>query len=613
MDESKYNLASANYRAALHINNVPEIMLKYANACRLNKDYNEAVKYYKKVLDKGEPVEYKEAKFWLGITYKHLGLYQQAQRQFIEYYKAYREDYDYFIKRAKHEILSCEKALYMTFKPRNIEMESIGSGINTQYSEYMAINIKDSLLYYYAYQDKYKDTIFKSEIYKARKAYQKWTASRRLPGNVNCRECDVKGFTFTPDHKTMYLGVCKYNNNLQDCNLYVSHYSGGNWSKAKPLPNKINNSSTFDPAYAHTKNGDYLIFVSDRKKRNYGKYDIWYCPVDSAGEFGRVQNIGKTINSIEDEIAPFYDNEDGILYFSSRWHNNFGGFDIFMSEGDFVNRWRNPENPGTPVNSINDDIYYTISTINKKTRRAYLGSNRHKLKRPGEDDLCCFDLYTYTMPKVNMDSIRKERRMVRIKKEVELLVPITLYFHNDIPNPKSMDTTTEVNFEDVFKEYFAMIPEYKEVFSKGLRKNEQEEAKERIERFFVDEVEPGFDELVRFSVVLEELMLEGETVEIVLKGYASPLNTADYNANLSKRRIHSIMNFFREYKDGVLVPYIEGTTEKGRILFKQEAFGEHFADRKVSDDLKDLRNSVYSPDAARERKIRIIAVNLGGN
>jgi hypothetical protein len=52
------------------------------------------------------------------------------------------------------------------------------------------------------------------------------------------------------------------------------------------------------------------------------------------------------------------------------------------------------------------------------------------------------------------------------------------------------------------------------------------------------------------------------------------------------------------------------TPGEGKIIFEDVDIGELAASR-VSDDLKDKRNSVYSPFAARERKIQIIAVGFG--
>ena len=70
-------------------------------------------------------------------------------------------------------------------------------------------------------------------------------------------------------------------------------------------------------------------------------------------------------------------------------------------------------------------------------------------------------------------------------------LPVTLYFHNDIPNPRSWDTTTAVNYIDSYNDYTAMIDRYQKEYSAGLSGNRAEEAKEDIESFFVEYVDNG--------------------------------------------------------------------------------------------------------------------------
>jgi hypothetical protein len=85
-------------------------------------------------------------------------------------------------------------------------------------------------------------------------------------------------------------------------------------------------------------------------------------------------------------------------------------------------------------------------------------------------------------------------------------------------------------------------------------------------------------------------------VKVVMKGFCSPLASTEYNINLAKRRISSLRNYFYQYKNGKLLPYIknEQDTTIGRIILVDEDIGE-LPYSKVSDDLKDKRNSVYSP------------------
>ena len=93
-----------------------------------------------------------------------------------------------------------------------------------------------------------------------------------------------------------------------------------------------------------------------------------------------------------------------------------------------------------------------------------------------------------------------------------------------------------------------------------------------------------------------------------MKGYASPLAKSNYNVNLTKRRIASFTNYLRQYEDGKMVPYLNGTASNGATLsILKIPYGEYLASREVSANSNDQRNSVYSVKAGLERKIEVLS------
>lgn len=193
---------------------------------------------------------------------------------------------------------------------------------------------------------------------------------------------------------------------------------------------------------------------------------------------------------------------------------------------------------------------------------------------------------------------------------MKLLVPLTLYFHNDEPDPRTTKTTTKRNYVDVFRDYERMRKAYVKEYTTGLEGESKEAAENKIREFFSDSVKAGLENLDRFAALMKEVLLKGETVKITLKGYCSPLASSDYNINLAKRRISSLRNYFIEKDNGWFVKYINNTTPgEGRIEISEVEVGELVKTR-ASDNVEDKRNSVYSPEAAAERKIQIIAVSF---
>ncbi|HSH65630.1 MAG TPA: hypothetical protein VLB84_07495, partial [Bacteroidia bacterium] len=137
-----------------------------------------------------------------------------------------------------------------------------------------------------------------------------------------------------------------------------------------------------------------------------------------------------------------------------------------------------------------------------------------------------------------------------------------------------------------------------------------ERAYNDINTLFEDSVDAGMQDLEKFAKLLLKVLNDKEKVVITIKGFCSPLASTDYNINLAKRRISSLRNYFNEYQNGVFLKYIDNKNpEEGSITFVEQEVGELKARSYVSDDYYDTKNSVYSPAAALERKIQIIAIS----
>ena len=96
-------------------------------------------------------------------------------------------------------------------------------------------------------------------------------------------------------------------------------------------------------------------------------------------------------------------------------------------------------------------------------------------------------------------------------------------------------------------------------------------------------------------------------MEIFVTGYTSPRAQSDYNVNLGKRRVSSVRNHFASYANGILLSYLNS----GKLLITERSYGETTAAAGVSDDLEDVRNSIYAIGAAKERRVEIVEVKIG--
>lgn len=584
----------------------PDIAWKIAASALILRDYRLAMKWYQYVAYNHQ-YKYPMAWYYLGTVQKNLGLYQKAQNSYMRYFNAHKNDKDYFAQKASHEVISCENALFMTFEPVGTAFHILEPEFNTPYSEFTLWNIEDSLIYLNALRpEKEGDSVsFTASVSVYNRDTSSWNKLGILDTTVNIPGLSVSGFCFTPFDELIFSACARKGKGYQ-CKIYRSVRRGNTWVKAEELGTELNSpgSTNSHPAFAASPEGNFLLWSSDRQG-GMGQMDIWYCPYDSNGIGGMAVNGGKGINSIDNEVAPFWSGHDSLLYFSSQWFDNLGGFDVFRVKGIW-GEWKNPENLGFPVNSSADDLFYTVST---DLSRAYFASNRQSgnQETPG----CCNDIYTYNLPRIVRDSIERVERIADTRDQIRELIPLALYFHNDEPNPRTSDTITTLAYSQTIEPYLAMKEQYITEWSSGKSGDSLDEATREIEMFFLDSVQMNYAKLVQFAGLMEELLQQGENIEITIKGYASPLNNNAYNTNLSKRRIHSLVNYFITYKDGLFIQYLEkGDEEPGRLRISEVAFGEDMVSKGVSDNLKDLKNSVFSPYAMKERKIAVIAVSF---
>jgi len=421
---------------------------------------------------------------------------------------------------------------------------------------------------------------------------------------INNSYFNINGFCFIQKNE-MLVSACSKVNGEKKCLIYKSRYENNAWTSPKALPEEVNikNASNIHPYFFTYHNKQYLLFASNGLE-SIGGFDLFYSIYEN-GKFKKAKNLGKRVNSIDNEISPYYDTLQQKLYFSSEWFFNNGGYDIFYSNSDFPNV-DIPENMGFPINSSYDDLFYSYAYNSEK---AYLSSNRLN-GALAKTESCCNDIFSYSFPKSEKDSLIDTLIIAKRIDEMEQLIPINLYFDNDCPNPKTRDTVTLLSYEDTYDKYFARLQEYQDKFSLGLKKTEKEESIKLVDDFFYGKVEKGFDKLKEFNRLLLKLLNEGHDVELTVKGFASPLNSSDYNVFLSKRRVNSIINYYKRVDDGIYNAFINGISEKGKLIIREEAFGENTAKSIVSDDRKDVRNSIYSPWAAEERRVQIIAFKL---
>ncbi len=615
ISKKDYSSAAQIYNQVILIDSSNiEYQLLFADASRLNYDGDVALHWYQKIFKKDNGKTYKEVPFYIAMQLKTNGKYKDAKKYFDKYYKKQRNSKDKekarLAAKAKQEFEACDIAQVIIKSPLDVKVVHLDSAVNSKVSEYAPFEY-DSLLYFSSLRDKSKQDaagVGFNKLYTSKKSASKpnkFLKAKELDSLFNKSSIHNANTSFNSDFTKVFVSRCGALNATQyRCEIYVSDFKEGHWTELQKLPSPINvsGSNTTQPCLSEINDKPVLFFASDRSAGE-GAMDIWYAFMNTDGTFETPINAGKKINTIEDDITPWFVKENKTLYFSSTWHKGLGNFDIFTSEFK-DNAFTDAQNIGYPINSSYNDIYYSV---NSKKDKAYISSNR--LGSYFEDKPnCCNDIYSFPITPLTEPPKPIDTTALLIN-QMKVLVPLTLYFHNDEPEPKTKVIITKKNYKKTYEDYTVLKSKYFSEYAKGLEGDQKDFAINRIENFFEDSVDAGMQDLDKFALLLDQVLLRGEKVKITMKGYCSPLASTDYNVNLAKRRISSLRNYFMEYGNGKFVKYVDNTNDaEGRIEFFNEDIGE-LPVSTVSDDVKDVRNSVYSPFAASERKIQIIAIS----
>lgn len=584
------------YREAFLLDSsIFDLTVKYAEALRLTKDYKQAAYYYQKAYNKDRGKLFAEGQYFLAQMQKYNGNYSQALRNFKKYSKKVKKDKTGFAyQKCLQEIASCTWAINARRNSSGIEITNLGPGVNTAESEFAPFPFADSLLFYTSYEHPTSNDSLK--IYRAtlKDSLFEWDVNYRT--SLNTLGQSNGNLSFSPDKKRAYFTRCQDGT----CKIYECLVENGNFTQPTPIPTlSCEDCHNTMPSTGVYKGVEYLYYASDRPGTR-GQLDIWWSERAPDGSFGPPVNAGDNVNSPGNEMTPFYLADR--LYFSSDWHKGFGGLDICYSKG-YPRSFDLPVNLGYPINTSLNDLYFVYDTA---AHQGFFASNRPG-SQSGPENTCCNDIYRMVYSD-SLETVEKDPVFSSLK-ELNTYLPVTLYFHNDEPNPNTRDTITQLSYLDAYDSYVKLKSKYLKESTRGLNGEDKENAAYDVEDFFEFKVDKGRNDLAQFTRLLLAELEEGREIQLTIKGFASPRAKSDYNVNLTKRRISSLVNYLRQYDEGKFIPFMDDTASSGgRLTFEEVPFGEYLADQQVSDELGNEKLSIYSRAASLERKIEIQSV-----
>ena len=314
--------------------------------------------------------KFPKAAYYLGMALKGIGDYKSASAAFDAFSDNYRgDDYQVMTDKANREMEGCSLG-NDTRENRSIKMGYLTKVVNTPKKEFAPIPFGEDILYY---SSNGKST---TKIFRTEKMGRTWKEPLE-PAIFGAMEKEhFCGGSFTPNKSRFYFSQCDIVNGEYQCEIYVMQRSDQNWSKPKKLPDYINKEGyTASDPFVYVEGGQEILYFSSDREGGVGGKDIWFAIKDYDSKdlnFDIPVNLGESINTVGDEISPFYQNSSRTLYFSSNGQLTIGGFDVYKSEGS-MEAWKAPQHMGKPINSSADDTYFVMNT---NETSGFLSSNR---------------------------------------------------------------------------------------------------------------------------------------------------------------------------------------------------------------------------------------------
>ena len=278
----------------------------------------------------------------------------------------------------------------MPFVPKNL-----GDSINTEFDEFVnGITADGERLYFTRWDPRTKllgsEENYNEEFYVSSRVDSSWRKALNLGPPVNS-EGNEGALSISPDGNLIFFAACNRDDGLGSCDIYQSKRIGKHWSEPENLGEKVN-SPQWDSQPSFSSDGKTLYFASKRPGGK-GSSDIWKTVRNSDGSWNTPVNLGDSVNTTAEEMAPFIHADDQTLYFSSKGHLGLGGYDLFFTRKKADGSWQKAVNMGYPINTSADEI---TLVINAKGDLAYISSD--KLGGKGKQDIYQFPLYKDARP-----------------------------------------------------------------------------------------------------------------------------------------------------------------------------------------------------------------------
>ncbi len=529
------------------------------------EDLDHAIVFLEKMLDLNTS---KYGKAWrlLAELYMEQEEYQKAVSAFETYVKTEKDN------TVNQEIETCKFRMKQMENPQNIKLINPGKNINTEDSEYInAISLDENSIYFTVKPEKSALKNEKSrkrdeDFYFSQKKEQIWGERKAFDTIINTR-FNEGALHVSADNRFLFFTSCRDRLGFGSCDLYfTSRQNDSVWNRPFNLGQTIN-SVNWDTQPCFSSDGKTLFFVSNREN-GYGQSDIWYATLKPDGTWHQPKNLGNTINTLGDEMAPYLHPDGKTLYFSSNGHMGMGGMDIFISKKINDTTWSKPINLGYPINTKGNEINLIV---NAKGNVAYMSVE----KSTGNNH---YDIYYFDLPQPYMaektayikgnvlDSITQKPvqaviELIDLQKQSVKVLSATQpdgSYLIALPTGKSYALHVKKKGYMFYNDHFdfnhqEIEPKSMDILLHPIQDNLTAELKNIFFAFDSDELLPSSKPELN---TLINVLKTNPQWKITILGYTDNKGTQTYNQKLSENRAKSVYQYL-----------IENGVEKQRLSY----------------------------------------------
>ncbi|HEV7333201.1 MAG TPA: OmpA family protein [Flavisolibacter sp.] len=461
------------------------------------------------------------------------------------------------------------------FSPQNL-----GDAVNSAESEYFpSMPIDGKLLVFTRRLNNFNEDFFAAE-----RGGSSWEKSVRLPGQINTPQ-NEGAQNISQDGNWLVFTGCNRPDGQGSCDIYISYKTPEGWSPAFNLGGKVN-SDQWESQPCLSPDKRHLYFAS-RRFGGLGGSDIYVSHLLPSGKWSEPENLGPGINTPGDESTPFIHADNQTLFFASNGLPGYGAEDLFVVRKGADGQWGKPENLGYPINTIDHEGSLFIAADGKT---AYYASDRSDSK--GGLDIYSFELREDVRPAKTLwvkGKVFDNKTTNGLPSSVEL---IDLASKQTISKVQTDETGNYLITLPVGKDYAFNVARKGYLFfsdNYSLRNKSADSIYQKDIPLQPIEVEAGivlrnlFFETAKYDIQPEseveldkvvQFLQDNPTVRIQLEGHTDNVGSEADNQKLSTARAYSTVNYLvrKGIKGTRLVakgfgaskPIADNKTEEGR-------------------------------------------------